>query len=76
MPAAPALAPAAQLPPPSVLLTELKMPLMLVASELIVARRATVIRPNVTAYSAAVGPSSLTRNCEINRSPRDIASFS
>jgi hypothetical protein len=46
---------------PSVLLTVLNVPLMLVASLLTIPTIATTIRPSITAYSTAVGPSSLTK---------------
>jgi hypothetical protein len=59
-----------------VLLTVLNVPLMVEASALIEATRPTVISPNMTAYSTAVGPSSLNRNRAINRSAQDIVKFS
>jgi len=46
---------------PRVLLTELKVPLMLLPREVTTATQATTIKANITAYSTAVGPSSLTR---------------
>jgi hypothetical protein len=44
---------------PRVLLTELNVPLMLKPSEVTTATQATTIKANITAYSTAVGPSSL-----------------
>jgi hypothetical protein len=49
---------------------------MLAATALIDATRPTVIRPSITAYSTAVGPSSLTINREINLRTRDMVKFS
>src|SRR5262249_21747116 len=46
---------------PSELLTELNVPLMLVPRFLTIVTQATTIRASITAYSTAVGPSSLTR---------------
>src|SRR5262249_44495764 len=54
-----------QLPPPppaSELLTLLKVELTLVPSAETMVMHATMIRASMTAYSTAVGPSSLTRN--------------
>src|SRR5262249_19652332 len=48
-------------PPLSVLCTELNVPLMLVPRLLITVTQTTTIRASITAYSTAVGPSSLTR---------------
>jgi len=44
-----------------VLLTELNVPLMLWPSAPTIATTATMIKANITAYSTAVGPSSLVR---------------
>src|SRR6185437_14960479 len=44
------------------LLTLLNVPLTLVPSEVTIVMQATRIRASITAYSTAVGPSSLTRN--------------
>ena len=52
---------------PSALLTELKVPLTLVAKLPTTPTIATTIRPSMTAYSTAVGPSSLTTNCSYSR---------
>jgi hypothetical protein len=46
---------------PSVLLTVLNVPLMLVASLPTIPTKATMIKPINTAYSTAVGPSSLVK---------------
>jgi hypothetical protein len=46
----------------SVLLTVLNVPLTVPASLPTIATMATTIKPNITAYSTAVGPSSLTTN--------------
>src|SRR5208283_2809449 len=54
--------------PPSALLIVLNLPLMLVPSVVTIVMQATRIRASMTAYSTAVGPSSLTRN----RSTLDI----
>jgi hypothetical protein len=51
----------------SVLLTPLKVPLMLWPSVLMMVMQATRMSANMTAYSTAVGPSSLDRNREIER---------
>jgi hypothetical protein len=59
-----------------VLLTVLKVPLMLTVSEFTTPMAATTINPSMTAYSTAVGPSSLARNREIDRIARDIVVFS
>jgi hypothetical protein len=58
---------ATQLPDPTVLFTLLKVPLMLWPSVLIMVMQATRMSANITAYSTAVGPSSLDRNREIER---------
>jgi hypothetical protein len=50
---------------PIVLLTVLNVPLMLEASDVTTPMMATTIRPNITAYSTAVGPSSLVRKRRI-----------
>jgi len=47
---------------PSVLLTELNVPLMLRPRLWTIVTQATTIKASITAYSTAVGPSSLTRN--------------
>ena len=63
-------------PEPSVLLTELNVPLILEASAETAEMRPTVIRPSITAYSTAVGPSSLVRNrCAPEITPRIVCSF-
>jgi hypothetical protein len=49
-------------PPPRALLTELYVPLMFAPIEPMIETSPTVIKPNITAYSVAVGPSSLVRN--------------
>jgi hypothetical protein len=49
----------------SVLLTELNVALMLLVSIGTEAARATAIKPTSTAYSTAVGPSSLATKCRI-----------
>ncbi len=49
----------------SVLLTELKVALMLLVSIGTEAASATAIKPTSTAYSTAVGPSSLVKKCRI-----------
>jgi hypothetical protein len=51
----------------SELLTPLNVPLMLWPSVLIMVMQATRMSANMTAYSTAVGPSSLERNREIER---------
>src|SRR5262245_14402868 len=43
-------------------LTVLKVPLMLPPSDVTMPMQATMMRATITAYSTAVGPSSLTRN--------------
>jgi hypothetical protein len=59
-----------------VLLTELNVPLMLLESALTTETRAMQINPIKTAYSTAVGPSSLTRKRKTDRMARDIVKFS
>jgi len=44
-----------------VLLTELNVPLMLLPSAPTIETQATMIKASITAYSTAVGPSSVTR---------------
>jgi hypothetical protein len=51
----------------SELLTLLNVPLTLVPSALMIVMHATRISASMTAYSTAVGPSSLVRNREIER---------
>src|SRR5262249_35689599 len=48
--------------PASLLLTVVKVALALVPSAVIATRQTTMIRANMTAYSTAVGPSSLLKN--------------
>jgi hypothetical protein len=48
---------------PRLLLTELKVPLMDLPRDVTTEMHATMIKANITAYSTAVGPSSLTRRC-------------
>ena len=61
---------AAQLP--AALFTVLKVPLALVPRVVMIVMHATRIRASITAYSTAVGPSSLVPNREIERRMRDI----
>jgi hypothetical protein len=51
--------------PPRAELTLLNVPLTLVLSELITVIHATTIKASITAYSTAVGPSSLTKKRRI-----------
>jgi len=52
-------------PPLRVLFTELYVPLIFAPIEPMTETRPTVIKPNITAYSVAVGPSSLVRKSRI-----------
>jgi hypothetical protein len=54
-----------QEPEVSVLLTVLNVPLMLVARAETALMMPTTIKPTITAYSTAVGPSSLVRKLRI-----------
>ena len=64
-----------QEPEPRVLLTELNVPLMLVPSAPTTETTATMIRANITAYSTAVGPSSLATKCPIRARSCSCDSF-
>ena len=56
----------------SELLTELNVPLTVLVSEVTMPTAAMTINPSITAYSTAVGPSSLARNRRMTRAARDM----
>jgi hypothetical protein len=62
---------------PSVLLTELNVPLMLLPRAPTIETQATTMSASMTAYSTAVGPSSLTtKRCTFEMTPRIVFSSS